>query len=376
MPIDLLTSPRSREEHLGLPMPDDRHAVSACLPLWSHNIGYEEGDPAVVDRLQAAYPRFCLHPLVRQVCSKLVTEPGQCGLPFASLRSAKRAVEYAGWHGCPESKLVEFPGQQAWGVVVPEEFQGILKQYWQHAGEIVSSRVAERILLNQPTGSSPTPARDTVRERIARLHGVRANDVFLFSSGMAAVAAAWRAARHLRPATGTCQFGFPYVDTLKIQERFPQASRTFYPLGSAADLESLEQHCRDNLPAAIFCEVPANPLLLTPDLARLQSIARDARALLVIDDTLAACGNIQALPYADMVVTSLTKYFSGYGNVLAGAFVLNGASDQYADLREFVSGTSRKRSVIPTWRCWNSTAAICRTDSGSSTTTQFGWRIF
>jgi cystathionine gamma-synthase len=32
------------------------------------------------------------------------------------------------------------------------------------------------------------------------------------------------------------------------------------------------------------------------------------------------------LPYADVVVTSLTKYFSGYGDVLAGSAMLNSAS--------------------------------------------------
>ncbi len=63
MPVDLRTSPRWTAEDLGLPMPDSPHAVSACLPLWQHNVQYEEGDPAVVSKLQAAYPRFCLHPL-------------------------------------------------------------------------------------------------------------------------------------------------------------------------------------------------------------------------------------------------------------------------------------------------------------------------
>ena len=45
--------------------------------------------------------------------------------------------------------------------------------------------------------------------------------------------------------------------------------------------------------------------------------------LLVVDDTLAACGNLNVLRYADLLATSLTKYFSGYGNVLAGSLVVN-----------------------------------------------------
>ena len=64
-PRDLLTQPCWQAVDLGRPMPDSRHAVSACLPLWDHNIRYEESDPEVVGRLQAAYPRFCLHQIGR-----------------------------------------------------------------------------------------------------------------------------------------------------------------------------------------------------------------------------------------------------------------------------------------------------------------------
>ena len=45
--------------------------------------------------------------------------------------------------------------------------------------------------------------------------------------------------------------------------------------------------------------------------------------LLVVDDTLAACGNLAAVSFSDLLVTSLTKNFSGYGNVLAGSLVVN-----------------------------------------------------
>ncbi len=330
MPIDLLTSPRSRAEDLGLPMPDDAHAVSACLPLWSHNVGYEEGEAAIIEKLQAAYPRFCLHPLVRQLASTLTTDTASCGLPFASRRCARRAAEYARRHNCPRSTLVDFPGWQACGVVVPAESYGVLKQYWQHAGEVVSSRVAERILGRQPAPSTMTAARRTVRERIAELHETTADKVFLFPSGMAAVAAAWRTARRRHPQAPGCQFGFPYVDTLKIQQRFTDAPCLFYPVGSAEDLDSLAQAASGRTLSAIFCEVPTNPLLQTPDVDRLRTIADAADALLVIDDTLTACGNLKLLPHADIVVTSLTKYFSGYGNVLAGALVLNPQSRIFA----------------------------------------------
>ena len=62
---DLLTDPLCRDSDVGKPLPDSAHAVSVALPRWEHVIGYEEGDPAVIDQFQTGYPRFFLHPLVR-----------------------------------------------------------------------------------------------------------------------------------------------------------------------------------------------------------------------------------------------------------------------------------------------------------------------
>jgi cystathionine gamma-synthase len=40
---------------------------------------------------------------------------------------------------------------------------------------------------------------------------------------------------------------------------------------------------------------------------------------LIIDETVAGYVNCQLLPYCDLVVSSLTKLFSGLANVLGGA---------------------------------------------------------
>ena len=79
--IDLLSSPRCRPEDLGKPIPDSPHAVSVCLPLWEHNIGYEQADPNVTEKMQSGYPRFFVHPLV----AKLFTE---CEARFAAVSRA------------------------------------------------------------------------------------------------------------------------------------------------------------------------------------------------------------------------------------------------------------------------------------------------
>ncbi len=331
MPVDLLTSPRWTAEHLGLPMPDDRDAVSACLPLWEHNIAYEEGDPQVVNQLQAAYPRFCIHPDVRQLCEQLF--PDGAGLPFVSAAAAERAVDYVSHAGGNSARLQPVPNQPCVGVAVDQEDYSLLRQYWQHAGELVSSRMARSILAGTPVTMTETDARRIVRRRVAELHETADSNVWLFSSGMAAIAAAWRAMTRIRPGQPTCQFGFPYVDTLKIQERFPGAGHTFLPLGTEKDLTSLAEQFLQQQISTVFCETPTNPLLVTPDLTQLRKITREHDAMLVVDDTLRACCRQSVLKDCDVIVTSLTKYFSGYGNVLAGALVLNPAGTQSDTLR-------------------------------------------
>lgn len=43
------------------------HAISVSLPTWEDNIGYEEGDKRVVDKMVSGYPRFFIHLSIRKV---------------------------------------------------------------------------------------------------------------------------------------------------------------------------------------------------------------------------------------------------------------------------------------------------------------------
>ena len=332
MPINLLTSPHWKAEHLGLPMPDSPHAVSVSLPLWEHNIKYEEGDADVVGRLQAAYPRFCLHPYVRRLCLETFGAEN-AGLIFPCTAAAQRAADYVAWRGGKSARFVPVPNQSACGVAVESDDFSKLREYWQHAGEVVTSRAAELILNGQVVESSETSARTTVRQR---LQGFRTNhdaEIWLYPCGMAAIAAVWRVLRQHDATHPSVQFGFPYVDTLKIQQRFAPADVRFYPVGNRQDLEELKQLLSHQNIAAVLCESTTNPLLTSLDLERLRQLADQHGFVLVVDDTLAACINHDVLQYADVVVTSLTKYFSGYGDVLAGCVTLNPASRHAVLLR-------------------------------------------
>lgn len=69
---------------------------------------------------------------------------------------------------------------------------------------------------------------------------------------------------------------------------------------------------------ALFTEFPSNPLLRSADLPRLRALADKYDFLIVIDETIGNFVNVEVFVYADVVVSSLTKVFSGYSNVMGG----------------------------------------------------------
>lgn len=69
---------------------------------------------------------------------------------------------------------------------------------------------------------------------------------------------------------------------------------------------------------ALFTEFPSNPLLRSANLPRLRALADQYDFLLVVDETVGNFVNVDVLPFADIVVSSLTKVFSGASNVMGG----------------------------------------------------------
>ena len=74
---------------------------------------------------------------------------------------------------------------------------------------------------------------------------------------------------------------------------------------------------------ALFCEFPSNPLLRSPDLASIRKLADKHGFVIVVDETIGNFVNVEVLPFADVVVSSLSKVFSGDANVMGGRSALN-----------------------------------------------------
>ncbi|KAG7364453.1 cystathionine gamma-synthase [Nitzschia inconspicua] len=408
---------------LGTPLPFDEHACSVSLPTWCSVVGYEEGDQEVVSAMNCGYPRFVYHPYILQLMQVFLDKysssdsegrPTEDCLVLPTKEAALRCQSFLqeslegnnnrfGRRSHTVSVISSFPTDNALierleGISTTPSFESRIrvesleeadvyavlfpaetaagteaKAYWQHTGELVSSRRAENALkiLKQkvskrvtccPVGGTPSilhssdtfqsqpvsgessssnlkqSAYEKLQERIARWTQVDSDNIFLLPSGMATIYKSLRSARRYQleknPSSrgGTSiVYGFPYLDTLKMCSRreFSPAGVEFFGRGDVTDLELLERLLRlrstNSRWSALFTEVPSNPLLQCPDLVKLRKLADEFDFCLVVDDTIGNFLNVDLIDsgLADAVCTSLTKLVSGRGDAIAGSVVLN-----------------------------------------------------
>jgi cystathionine gamma-synthase len=171
------------------------HGVSVSLPTWKDNVDYEEGHPRIAAAMSSGYPRFYIHHQIDQV-SQIPSHLISAGLNFLSqLFSDSKSVPSRqlarlitlkfGQDGelcilCPSAKtaascqtflaarsvqcrLIQYPIRstdshsplelpQPERVIVihaalfPAASFSTAKQFWQHTGDGISSRTAERCL--------------------------------------------------------------------------------------------------------------------------------------------------------------------------------------------------------------------------------------
>ncbi len=328
---DLLTHPVWRAEELGRALPDSVHAVSMALPRWQDVVGYEEKKPEVLTRLACGYPRFVVHKLVAQVARALASEP-HC-LPFPSARSAQMCATFIRKHSGADARIVSRDSLH--GVVTTDAGSAALKAFWQHTGLIVPTRQAEAILAGRRDTPDAAAVRSSLRQQLAAFYHCEPDDVFLTPTGMAAEFAALQVVMQRSPGLPTAQLGFPYVDTLKLQEKFGHGATLLHDLATIAeDLRALIE--RQPL-AACFCEIPGNPLLGSADLRQIKPILRERRVPLVADDVVATPVNVDLSQHADLIATSLTKYVAGTCDVMGGALICHPRSPFHAELKAIAS---------------------------------------
>ncbi|KAL7277119.1 hypothetical protein ACG7TL_008964 [Trametes sanguinea] len=437
--------------------PFTSHAISVSLPTWTDNVEYEEGTKRVVEAMVTGYPRFFIHRSIQKlagICEQKFGVQGERCLLFPTRKVAEQCREFmidrstkAGspvpvrlvqFTICPDVADPSAPCRELHIVLFPGDQFPLAKQFWQHTGLGISSRLAERCLslLQQQSGGldSPPPtngrppvkpgnrhysaksmgksppsspstiharyggsiaeqsaemlskdhlnyleerygrnmplesagaAKRAMRRRIAGVlvrdtpndwstagdkgvalgpstrgvEGVTEDDVFLYPTGMAAIWSAHQIILATQPAAKSVCFGFSYTDTVKVLEKWGPGCH-FLGNGLDSDINELEkllekesQLSSDPPVLSLFTEFPSNPLLRSADLPRLRQLADKYNFLIVIDETLGNFANVEVLPYADIVVSSLSKIFSGDANVMGGSLVLNPKGRHYSELK-------------------------------------------
>ncbi|KAL1844133.1 hypothetical protein VTJ49DRAFT_4985 [Mycothermus thermophilus] len=202
----------------------------------------------------------------------------------------------------------------------------------QPAKSAIKRRIAGALRSSSELSHTPPPEGE-MESNSRGIVNLREDDIYLYPCGMSAIFNSHRALLGARGSMKSINFGFPYVDTLKILQKFGPGA-VFYGHASESDLDDLEKRLESGERfLALFCEFPGNPLLTCPNLVRIRQLADKYDFAVVVDETIGTFANINVLPFADVVVSSLTKIFSGDANVMGGSAIFNPNSRYYAALK-------------------------------------------
>lgn len=165
---------------------------------------------------------------------------------------------------------------------------------------------------------SGNPTRTALETTIAALEeGERG---FAFASGLAAEDTVIRAL--LDPGDHVVLPNDAYGGTHRLFDKVAARWGVVHTPAALNDLDEVQRAINDET-TMIWVETPTNPLLGIADIAALATLAREAGALLVVDNTFATPYLQRPLTLgADVVIHSTTKYAGGHSDVVGGAVVV------------------------------------------------------
>lgn len=325
----------ARQLPLGTVLPSHPHGTVVSLPTLADVDGYERRDPAIWSHIRAGYPRFVLNELVAAARDRAAQAAGfdpAHSLALHSAHAAQQAVELA----APRTHRVHDLGAWALLEVDASSLEQVAKMV-QHAGLRLASRTAEEWLANRSSDNTK-PLTSAMHEVASWVRPATTDDFRITPSGMNAVAAAMHAARAVqRPQgrTAWLQLGWLYVDSSELLRKTLAPGETLTVIDDVADLAAIEQFfaAHRGKVAGVFAELPNNPRLASPDLVHLSTLATREGALRILDPSSSGMVNVDLMPHADLLVTSLTKYSGARGDVMAGLVVVHPSAPCADELR-------------------------------------------
>ncbi|TLS25626.1 hypothetical protein PpBr36_07631 [Pyricularia pennisetigena] len=361
--------------------PEGPHTITTHLPGWKSAEGLLKGDVAILQRIRSIYPRFGPFGVVAQLSMAVHKKLGLQESQACFIWACSDALEKTRLHACSSfrddkdrvkntSEIYETVVRVKLGsdtfklyvILGPAANRKAMVFSWQLVGSGASTRLAEALLpeietslevvgaggeedLLLPEGLPEDHSHVALRRRIldllqrspidaARAAQLRPDDIYLYPSGMTAIVRNHEALVAYRPGKVLC-LGAVFKHTwIQFTESGCDGMKHFgacqdddflYQVGEWLEVEYREgrqvSYC--------FLEFPSNPILVSADLKSLRKLADKYGFPLVVDDTVGSFANIDLLPVADVIVTSLTKSFSGYADVLGGSVVLNPSMPQH-----------------------------------------------
>jgi cystathionine gamma-lyase len=130
-----------------------------------------------------------------------------------------------------------------------------------------------------------------------------------------------------------------YGGTWRLFERVRRRSSGLeFSFADLADVDAARAALTEKT-RMIWVETPTNPMLQLVDIAAMAELAREAGAMLVVDNTFATPMLQQPIELgADIVLHSVTKYLNGHSDMVGGALVVN--DDRLAEDIHFIQNSA------------------------------------
>jgi cystathionine gamma-synthase len=345
----LMAQPMYREEDTGKAIPTDTdHPSSVVMPTSYISRQYNEYGGIVLSsdgEHPIGYPRFVVPPAVKDLA--LASTGHFDSLPFPTRQAAEATLHPEKTYGDIHKTKNPDPN-----TVVITEKDGLFwlsgthfnLDSWQNIGLGISTRQAAAIMEGRPENDLElrNAAEQKIKTLIEKHTDARPEDIYLFPTGMAALYWLNRAMISFSDSLPGAQFGFPYTDTYDLRKFGPGRDvRTNILDFRDGDYGRLQQTIDSGQRLrGVITEYPTNPLLWTPDFARLDH-SLDGTTPIIIDDTIGTMFNLDDNKLPENVAaraTSLTKFVSSVGDAMGGSIVLRPNSPHYEQFKAALDG--------------------------------------
>ena len=223
----------------------------------------------------------------------------------------------------------------------PEPLAGAIMTPVYLTSTYVQAGLGENKGYEYARGKNPT--REALERNVAALEGARHG--FAFSSGMGcldSIMKLFSAGDHI--VCGESVYG----GTFRLFDKILTRMGMSFSFVDTRDPDKVAAAVT-KATRGIQVETPTNPLMRITDIAAVAAIARDAKALLIVDNTFASPFFQRPLELgASIVYHSTTKYLNGHSDMIGGMAVTN--DDSLAERLQFIVNAAG--AVPGPFDCW------------------------